>query len=367
MNANNHPRQRKTMMKHEPESQGPCDQKRRSFLKLSGLLGLGVASGATLLPVQHAEAVLFGRHEYKVSDTRLAMGTFVAITAMHASRDEAQEAIGLAFAEVDRLVGMLSRHDPDSPVSRLNATGQLPDAPLEILEVVARSLYFHRQTNGAFDVTVQPIVDLYEKTFAAGQSPSDEAIGNILGRVGSEHLRLEGGGVQLARAGMGITLDGIAKGYVVDRVSQFLADRGVVNHLINAGGEIRANGSAAKGAPWTIAIQDPEKRREYPSIVRMASGCIATSGSYEAFYDQERMFHHIVTPGTGRSPVLSTSVTIKAATVMDADALATGIFVMEPARGVQHVNAQAGCECFLVQHDGGTLQSAGWAKQFAAA
>lgn len=355
------------MMKNAPAPQGPRDQQRRSFLKLSGLLGLGVAASGTLLPVRQAEAVLFGRHEYKVSDTRLAMGTFVSITAMHASRDEAQEAIGLAFAEIDRLCGILSRHDEASPVSRLNATGQLPDAPLEVLEVVARSLYLHKQTNGAFDITVKPIVDLYEKTFAAGQTPSEEAISRVLGRVGSEHLRLEEGGVRLVRAEMAITLDGIAKGYVVDRISMLLSDRGIANHLVNAGGEIRANGSAAKGAPWTIAIQDPQKKREYPSILSMASGCIATSGSYEAFYDQERMFHHIVTPSTGHSPVLSISVTTKAATVMEADAMATGIFVMAPAQGVQYINSQSGCECFLVQQNGATLQSAGWARQVSAA
>lgn len=355
------------MMKNTMAPQGPRDQQRRSFLKLSGLLGLGVASGAALLPARQAEAVLFGRHEYKVSETRLAMGSFMSITAMHPSRDEAQEAIALAWAEVDRLSRILSRHDAASPVSRLNTTGQLPDAPIEVLEVVARSLNLHRQTGGAFDITVKPAIDLYEKSFGAGQTPSDEAISSILGRVGSEHLRLEAGGVRLARAGMGITLDGIAPGYVVDRISALLSDRGIVNHLVNASGEIRANGSAAKGEPWTIAIQDPEKRRDYPSIIRLNSGCVSTSGSYEAFYDQERMFHHIVTPSTGRSPVLATSVTIKAATVMDADALATGIFVMEPAQGVQHINAQAGCECFLVQRDGATLQSAGWSKQVAAA
>lgn len=92
------------------KSSNMCDQKRRSFLKLSGLLGLGAAS-ATLLPAEQAEAVLFGKKNYKVSKTRLAMGTFVAMTAIHPSRDEAENAIGQAFEEIDRLSSLLSRYD----------------------------------------------------------------------------------------------------------------------------------------------------------------------------------------------------------------------------------------------------------------
>lgn len=346
-------------MKNSYSDPAPCNQKRRTFLKYSGLLGLGVAVKA-LLPAGSAEAVLFGPHEYKVSNTRLAMGSFFSITAIHPSRDEAEEAIGRAFAEVDRLSKVLSRHDPATPVSYLNSTGSLPDAPREVLEVVARSHYLHGLTKGAFDITVKPIVDLYQKTFAAGHTPSDQAINDVLARVGAEHLRLENGGLRFAQEDMGITLDGIAPGYIVDRISALLSEHGIANHLINASGEIRTKGSGAKGAPWTIAIQDPQKGKDYPSVIRMTNGSVSTSGDYEVFYDQERMFHHIVTPKTGHSPVQFTSVTVKAPTVMDADALSTGVFVMGPAQGLQLIGNQAGCECFLVQHNGATLQSAGW-------
>ncbi|MCX5865346.1 MAG: FAD:protein FMN transferase [Deltaproteobacteria bacterium] len=339
-----------------------CDQKRRSFLKLSGLLGLGAASAA-LLPTPQAEAVLFGPKEYKVSETRLSMGSFLSITAIHPSRDEAQHAVGLAWEEVDRLCKLLSRHDPSTPLSHLNRTGTLPQGQMEVVEVVARSLYHHKQTGGAFDITVQPVLDLYEERFAAGRRPSDAEITALLPRVGSEHIRFANGGVSFAKEGMSITLDALAPGYIVDRVSELLTRRGVPNHLINCSGDIRTSGTAAKGKPWTVAIQDPAKHKDYPEIVKMGTGAICTSGDYEAFYDKEKIFHHIVNARTGHSPVQSTSVTVKGqSSVMDADAMSTALFVMKPADGLAFVDSRPGLECFLVGHDGGTKKSAGWSK-----
>lgn len=338
-----------------------CNPQRRSFLKLSGLLGLGAAS-VVLLPAPQAEAILFGPREYKVSSTRLVMGSFLSITAIHSSKDEAEHAIGLAWEEIERLSRLLSRHDSSTPVSQLNSSGTLPQAPPELLEVVARSLYYHRLTGGAFDITVKPLVDLFRERFAAEVTPSEAEISALLPRVGSDKLKISfaGGDISFARKGMGITLDGIAPGYIVDRVSALLAAQGIVNHLINCSGDIRTSGTAAKGKPWTVAIQDPAKKKAYPEVLAMTTGAISTSGSYEVFYDREKIFHHIVTPQTGHSPRLTTSVTVRALSVMDADALATGIMVMPPKEGIRLVDSQSGNACFMVGQDGSFRKSASW-------
>lgn len=346
-------------MKKRSAMQNLCNPQRRTFLKLSGLLGLGAASTA-LLPTAQAEAVLFGPKEYKVSETRLSMGSFLSITAIHPSRDEAQHAIGLAFDEVDRLGKLLSRHDASTPLSHLNRTGALPQGQMEVVEVVARSLYHHKQTGGAFDITVKPALDLYQERFAAGRKPSEAEIAALLPRIGSEHIRFAEGKVSFAREGMGITLDGIAPGYIVDRISELLTRNGVSNHLINCSGDIRTSGTAAKGKPWTVAIQDPAKQKNYPEIVKMGTGAICTSGDYELFYDKEKLFNHIINGRTGHSPVQSTSVTVKAQSVMDADALSTALFVMKPADGLAFINSRPGFECLLVNHDGGIKKSTGW-------
>ncbi len=335
------------------------DQKRRSFLKLSGLLGLGAASAA-LMPAEKAEAFLFGKKEYKVTKTRLAMGTFVAMTAIHPSRDEAEQAIGLAFEEIDRLSAMLTHFESNSPVGAFNASGKIEHAPSEVVELVARSLYYTRETKGAFDITVKPIVDLYKESFAQNSTPTEADIDRSLKLVGSENLHFQSGSIVFGKSDMGITLDGIAKGFIVDKASEVLQANGVDNHLINGGGDIRSSGSAAKGKAWTVAVQDPEKTKEYPDIITMKDGAIATSGNYEIYYDQEKMFHHIVNSRTGHSPNLSSSVTVVAPTVMDADALATSVFVMEPAAGLQFINSQPDTECFVIGSDGKISRSNGW-------
>ncbi len=339
--------------------QTPFDQKRRSFLKLSGLLGLGVASAA-LWPAVKAETLWFGPEEYKVTETRLAMGTFVAMTAIHPSRDEAEQAIGLAFNEIDRLNALLTHFEKSSAVGSFNATGKIDQAPQEMLELVARSLYYNRETRGAFDITVKPIIDLYKDSFAKSHQPSENEIDRALKLVGSNNILFQSGSLQFAGSEMGITLDGIAKGYIVDKASAVLRANGVSNHLINAGGDIRTSGLAAQGKAWTVAIQDPGKSKEYPDIITMKDGAIATSGNYEIYYDSEKLFHHIVNSKTGHSPHLSSSVTVIAPTVMDADALATSVFVMEPVAGVQFINSQPDCECFVIGKDGAMSQSKGW-------
>lgn len=335
------------------------DKKRRSFLKLSGLLGVGVAASA-LLPAEKSEAFLFNKKEYKVTKTRLAMGTYVSITAIHPSRDEAEQVIGEAFDEIDRLNLVLSRFDKNSPVTELNTTGTIEHMESEISEPVARALYYYQHTGGAFDITVAPLVDLYKQSFAAGKQPSEAQIKAVLSNIGSSNLRISGKSLSLGRPEMSITLDGIAKGYIVDQASELLHRKGVNNHLINAGGDIRTSGAAAQGRSWKVAVQDPAKKKEYPDIIEMKDGAVATSGNYEVFYDNEKLFHHIVNAKTGLSPHVSASVTVMASTVMDADALSTSVFVMEPEAGIRFIDSQMDCECLVITNAGEMKASKGW-------
>ena len=335
------------------------NENRRSFLKRSGLLGLGVAA-STILPVASAEALWFNRKEYKVTETKLGMGTYISMTTIHPSKDEAQDAFGLAFAEIDRLNNLLSRFNESSPVAILNRTGSLQNAPVEVLELVSRSLFYHTQTDGAFDITVTPLIDLYKNSFAAGVKPTDAEIQATLKHIGANQIIHTNGHISFAKSNMSITLDGIAKGYIVDRASEILSQNGLHNHLINAGGDIRTVGAAAKKKPWTVAIQDPGKSKHYPDMIKMNNGAIATSGNYEIFYDKEKMFHHIIDAKTGISPTLSSSVTVQTATVMDADALSTSVFVMQPTHGLAFINQHLESECFIISKDGTTHHSNGW-------
>jgi thiamine biosynthesis lipoprotein len=333
---------------------------RRSFLKLSGLLGLGMAT-VTALPVA-AEAVSFNKRMVKVSKTRLAMGSFVSMTLLHPSKDRAEEAMEAAFSEIDRLSGLLSRYDHASAVYDLNAHGHLAGLPPEVTQVVASSLHYHKLTGGYFDVTVKPVVDLFQQKMGGEKKtqPTDDEIKDLLKLVDAGNIELKDKSVSFKAQGMGITLDGIAVGFIVDRVSELLLSRGIRNHLINASGDIRTRGAKEDGKPWAVAIQDPWKRKTYPDVVHMADGAISTSGNYEIYYDREKMFHHIVNPKTGFSPDEVTSGTIIADTTMEADALATAVCVMPPSQATEFVNALSGCESLVIGKDGALWKSKGW-------
>ena len=333
---------------------------RRSFLKLSGILGLGMAS-AGIIPTT-VEAVKFNRKMYKVSETRLAMGTFVSMTLIHSSKDQAEEAMGMAFQEIHRLSGLLNRFDDKTAVGQLNKDGYLIDIPPEMTEVVAAALRYHQMSQGAFDITVKPLVDLFEEKLSGKNQlpPTQKEMKQALKLVGSQKIQLGEGKMVFQKPGMGITLDGIAKGFIVDRTSEHLSKLKIENHLINAGGDIRTKGAKGDNRPWRVAIEDPSKKKNYPDVIQMRDGAVATSGNYEIYYDRERMFHHIVDPSSGLSPDLKNSVSVRADTTMEADALSTSVFVMNPVKGIEFMNALPRCEGLVVAKDGSLLKSRGW-------
>ena len=336
------------------------DLDRRAFLRLSGLLGLGLAS-ASILPAK-AEAVRFNKKLQKISSTRLAMGTFVSMTLVHPSRDQAEEAMGQAYGEIERLNRIMSRFDETTAVAELNKEGFLKEVPPEVAEVVDRALEYYRISRGKFDITVKPVVDLFWKSFSAGKksAPSERALREALQLVGAHKIDLEGRTIRFEKPGMGITLDGIAKGYIVDRASRVLTAHEIENHLINAGGDIRTVGLRQDRKPWTVAVQDPEKKGSYPDTIHMTDGAVATSGNYEVYFDREKMFHHIVDPRTGHSPELSTSVSVLAESAMEADALSTAVFVADPTGGLGLIESRSNCECLIIDQHGKIHKSSGW-------
>jgi thiamine biosynthesis lipoprotein len=299
---------------------------------------------------------------HRVRSSRPAMGTLVSVTALHASADAVEEATGRAFSEMDRLIGLLSRFEPSSAVSVLNQQGRLTDVPPELDRLVCRALHYHRISRGSFDVTVQPLIELF-KTGAEDGRPagaSHDRILDTLARVGSGHLTAAPGSIRFERDGMGITLDGIAKGYIVDRIAAVLQVHGIERYLVNAGGDIRSAGKKEDGQPWSVAVQDPAKQGDFPARLRIEDGALATSGGYERFFDRGTDLHHIVDSSTGRSPNRSVSVTVFAPTAMSADALATAAFVMDPDDGVGFIDAVPLSECLIIETDGRQHVSRGW-------
>lgn len=337
--------------------------------KLSALLELGFELVEP--PPVTTESVRLDRFSHKLTQLRQAMGTFVSISVIHGSQARAEDAIGAALAEMDRLVAILNRFDGASALSELNRHGQIEGPPPELARVVARALSYHRLSRGVFDASVLPLVDLLRagrpgdgrhhfSDSGRAREPDAQDLRAALELVGSEHIELTGRAIGFKRSGMSITLDGIAKGYIVDEVAATLERKGVRSYLINAGGDIRTAGSKENLLPWTVAVQDPDKQDDFPDVLELHDGAVATSGSYEIYFDRERLFHHIVSSRTGRSPLLNSSVSVLAPTTMAADALATALFVMEPVEGLRFIESRPFCECLIVDANGRQLRSRGW-------
>ncbi|MBN2419343.1 MAG: FAD:protein FMN transferase, partial [Deltaproteobacteria bacterium] len=259
----------------------------------------------------------------RATSTRLAMGTTVTIMFLYDSGMDSEKAMNDAFDEIKRLSGIMNHYAENSEVSRLNREGVLENADPELLEVIERSLEYNSLTSGAFDITILPVIEFFKDSFKENKIPLENEIKEVLELVGSDKIEINGNTVRLKKKGMKITLDGLAKGYIVDMASRVLLDHGIKNHLINAGGDIKAAGLREDGRPWKVAIQDPAKKDNHLDVIEITDSSVATSGNYENYFDAEKIFHHIADPKTGFSPVLNSSASIIAPTAMEADALAT--------------------------------------------
>jgi thiamine biosynthesis lipoprotein len=367
--------------------------------RLAALLDMGFERVEP--PPQTTQSARLDARTWKVSQIAPAMGGFVAITALHESRELADEAIGRAFEEMHRLIGLLNRFDAASPLSCLNDAGKLAGAPPELLEVVGQGLAHHRISGGAFDITVKPIIDLYrdQRTYEPIEPPGPAQLGEALELIGPDWIEIGGRDIAFRRAGMGITLDGIAKGYIVDAIATTLERHGARRYLVNAGGDIRTAGTRGDDRPWTVAVRDPEDgavswdseewgrhvsppesggagnerersrgpasqakrpRAGFADTIQLTGGAVATSGSYETYFDRERISHHIVHSRTGASPSRAVSVTVTAPTAMQADALATAAFVLGPRAGVRLIDELPGCACLIIDRDKQRIRSRRW-------
>lgn len=250
--------------------------------------------------------------------TGLAMGTVVEISV--ADKDKSPEAIEKAIDKaherIKEIEALMSSYLEDSDVSRLNrlGKGEYTLVSDETLEVIRTSIEFSELSEGAFDITLV----------------------NFRNILVDEEERAVG----FAVAKMKIDLGGIAKGYAVDEAIEVLKKEGIKDAMVNAGGDIYCLGTKANGKPWVIGIKHPRKPGQILTTLEIRDQAIATSGDYEKYYMiDDKRYCHIIDPRTGR-PVQNDvmSVTIIAPTCLEADALATAVFVLGRNKGLKLID-----------------------------
>ncbi|MGM5487668.1 MAG: FAD:protein FMN transferase [Nanobdellota archaeon] len=262
--------------------------------------------------------------EYQSSEE--IMDTVVTITVTASNQDAAHSAIQSAFREINRVEKKFTIYD-ESPIQELNSKGHLFTEDEELKRMVRKSIYYSQITNSSFDITVQPVLDLYTKSFEErGRPPTDTEIKEALAKVGPERVIVNKTGIFLTNTT--ITLGGIAKGYAIDQAIETLQMHNISAGLVNAGGDLYGYGRKASGELWTSALRNPDDPYDYLTRFEIRDQGIATSGNYERYFDENREYHHIIDPTTGRSANDCISVTVIAPSAVQADALSTALFVM---------------------------------------
>ncbi len=273
---------------------------------------------------------------------QLQMGTLVEISVHHSDKALAQSAIGRAFDEISRIEDLMSGHKPDSETSRLNqnAGGEFIKVSPDLLKVLNTGIHWETLSKGALDITLGPVVRLWNFDAAANAPPSDEILKEALTRTGFQNIEIKDGKIRLTQPGMALELGSIAKGYAVDQAVKVLRENGVHNGLVNAGGDLRAFGTKDGKRPWVVGIQHPRKPQEILATLPIRNGAIATSGDYQRYFVKDGVrYHHILDPATGRPARGVMSFSVTAPTAMQADALATAAFVMGIEKGVKFLKS----------------------------
>ena len=302
-----------------------------------------------------------GRGQVDVdSGYHLVMGTFARVVAVAKDSDTAQECIQAALAEIRLVDDLMSDFKRDSEIGRANT--EAAEHPVQVgestFEVLRRSVEFSKLSDGAFDVTVGPLVDLFRTAKKTGAAPTQEQIAQAKTKVGFEKLELDGQNrtVRFTVNGMRLDLGAIAKGYAADKAAEAAQRCGAAGAMVDLGGNIRCFGSPPKGRDhWLIGVQDPNAAVEGTSggglllTLKINDESIATSGDYQQFaLIAGKRYSHILDPHTGWSAEGLSSVTIITDNATDADALSTAVSVMGVEKGLALIEKLPDTEAILI-------------------
>jgi thiamine biosynthesis lipoprotein len=261
-----------------------------------------------------------------------ALGADASIKLYHQDEAKAQAAISASLAELGRLEKIFSLYRADSAISALNRQGRLENAPSELLTLASEAKELARITEGSFDPTVQPVWQLYFRHFTssapAANGPAAADLAQALALVDWQGLEInaEAKSISLAKPGMGLTLNGMAQGFITDRVADVLRAHGFGSMLVDMG-EPRALEAKPDGSAWKIGIANPANPAEAITSVEVVERAVATSGGYGTLFDDLGQFTHLIDPKSGRTAPALAGVTVIAASAAKADGLSTALSV----------------------------------------
>ncbi len=322
---------------------------RRRFIRITA-----AAAGMALLPYRRSQAAGPLRQWQGV-----ALGADASLQVYHPDPAIADRLIVAAVDEMRRLESIFSLYKSNSSLVRLNTDGFLDAPPPELVELLAISKRFSDVTSGAFDATVQPLWEVYAAHFsrpdADAAGPSAVAIAAARSRVGYSAVQVDSARVSFSRPGMKLTLNGIAQGYITDRVADLLRAAGCAHTLVDMG-EIRALDDHPSGRPWLIGLKDALDPSRSLASVPLENDAISTSSALGTTFEPSGRFNHIFNPATGGCASRYLSVSVKTSQATTADALSTAFSLMPIDAAERAFAAAGGGEAWFVNREGEVLK-----------
>jgi thiamine biosynthesis lipoprotein len=286
-----------------------------------------------------------------------ALGGEARLLLAHPDQAEARRAAARCVAEIARLERIFSLFDPASELSRLNRDGALTAPSHDLRLLLAESQRFGTLSRGAFDVTVQPLWRLLAEHFARPghdpAGPSERRVAAARALVDFRNIDLARGRVAFLRPGMAVTLNGIAQGYITDKVADLLRNGGFDNVLLQLG-ETRALGRPAPDRPWRVSLAGTA----HAKTVDLVNQAVAASSGAAARFDSAGRHHHLFDPATGASAAGASAVTVIADRATTADGLSTALAVAPPEAGEALLRAAGPARALVVLADG-TMRALG--------
>ena len=270
-----------------------------------------------------------------------AMDTYMTVTAYGA---KAQEAVDEAEAEIQRLDELLSTGNEESEIAQLN---QNKSATLseDAGYLVERALELNKETDGAFDIAIYPVMEAWGFPTQNYQVPTADTLESLLKLADASQIIYDENSRKISfdREGMKIDLGGIAKGYTSSRIMDIYKENNISSGLVNLGGNVQALGTKPDGSKWRVAVQSPDDTEDYLGILSVEDKAVITSGGYERYFEQDgKTYHHIINPKTGYPAENGlTSVTVVSEDGTLADGLSTSLFIMGKEEAIEFWRAHS--------------------------
>ncbi|MFK7776012.1 MAG: FAD:protein FMN transferase [Saprospiraceae bacterium] len=290
------------------------------------------------------------------------MGSRFEITVVAKDSIFANAHIDIAINEIKRIEKLISSWDKNSQTSEINKYAGIKPVKVdaELFNLIERAIGISKLTDGAFDISYASMDRIWKFDGSMKNMPSENAIKNSVAKVGFVNILLDktNSTVFLKIKDMKIGFGAIGKGYAADKAKELLLSKGVTSGIINAAGDMNTWGKQPNGKEWQVAITNPLNKNKVFALLPITNGAVVTSGNYEKYVNfNGTRYTHIIDPRTGYPSSGIISVTVFAPKAELADALATSVFVMGAAAGIDRINQLPKVECIIIDDKGNIIKS----------